>query len=86
MRNAYGIAAALAALLVGSSGSVLADPVADFYKDKKIRWVLPVNPGGTVSLYGTTVAKHMEKYIPGHPNIIHEYRTGSGGVVAANYV
>ena len=28
----------------------------------------------------------MEKYIPGNPNIIHEYRTGSGGVLAANYV
>ena len=67
-------------------GQAVADPVADFYKGKKIRMVLPVPPGGTVSLYGTTIAQFMERYIPGHPNIIHEYRPGSGGVIAANYV
>jgi tripartite-type tricarboxylate transporter receptor subunit TctC len=73
-----------AALLVG--GQAVADPVADFYKGKKIRMVLPVPPGGTVSLYGTTIAPFLERHIPGRPNIIHEYRTGAGGTVAANYV
>lgn len=90
MRNPYGYAAALCAALLVPAGPAVAQSgaqsVADYYQGKKIRWVLPVNPGGTVSLYGTTVAKYMEKYIPGKPNIIHEYRTGSGGVVAANYV
>ena len=59
---------------------------AETWPAHPITIVVPVPPGGTVSLYGTTIAQFMERYIPGHPNIIHEYRAGSGGVVAANYV
>jgi len=79
-------AACAAAAIAASTGPAAGDPVADFYSGKTIRMVLPVPPGGTVSLYGTTIARHMERHIPGHPNIIHEYRAGSGGVIAANYV
>lgn len=86
MRLIYGSTAVFIAALAVGGTAALADPVADFYIGKKIRMVLPVPPGGTVSLYGTTVAQFMEKYIPGRPNIIHEYRAGSGGVIAANYV
>lgn len=85
IRQIY-FALAVVATFAASFSAASADPVADFYKGKKIRMVLPVPPGGTVSLYGTTIAQHMERHIPGQPNIIHEYRTGSGGVIAANYV
>jgi len=85
LRKIFCAACAVAAITT-SSGPASGDPVADFYSGKTIRMVLPVPPGGTVSLYGTTIARHMERHLPGHPNIIHEYRAGSGGVVAANYV
>ncbi len=84
--NRHIVYAVALALFAVQTAPVAADPVAEFYAGKKIRMVLPVPPGGTVSLYGTTASRYLEKYIPGHPTVIQEYRPGSGGVVAANYV
>ena len=77
------VCAALAGLW---AGPVLADAVADFYAGKTVRMVMPTTPGGSTALYGTTLGRHMSRHIPGTPTIIHEYRTGSGGLIAANYV
>lgn len=74
----------LASMLIGTP--VLADPVADFYKGKSIRVVLPTAPGGSTSLYGLMMSEHLSKHIPGNPSVVAEYRVGAGGVTAANYV
>lgn len=76
--------AACAALSVAAP--VAADEIADFYRDKTIRMVMPTAPGGSTALYGTVLGEFMKRHIPGKPNLIQEYRTGSGGLVAANYV
>lgn len=76
--------AACAVLLVAAP--VAANEVSDFYNGKTIRMVMPTSHGGSTALYGTVVGRHLKRHIPGKPNIIHEYRTGSGGLIAANYV
>lgn len=68
------------------AGAATADEVAEFYAGKQIRMVMPTAPGGSTALYGTVLAEHMKRHIPGEPTIIHEYRTGGGGMLAANYV
>jgi tripartite-type tricarboxylate transporter receptor subunit TctC len=65
---------------------VAADEVADFYRDKTIKMVMPTSPGGSTALYGLVLGEYLKRHIPGKPNLIQEYRTGSGGLIAANYV
>jgi tripartite-type tricarboxylate transporter receptor subunit TctC len=42
--------------------------------------------GGAYEAYGRTFARHMPKYIPGHPNIIVQAMPGAGGARAASYL
>jgi len=60
--------------------------VADFYKGKSIDLYIGLTQGGGYDLYARTTAKHMEKHIPGHPNIIPKQMLGAGGQKAAAYV
>jgi tripartite-type tricarboxylate transporter receptor subunit TctC len=64
----------------------LADPIADFYKGKQIRFIIRSNVGGTYDLYARLLGKHMSRYIPGHPTILPVNMGGGGGIKAANYV
>jgi tripartite-type tricarboxylate transporter receptor subunit TctC len=64
----------------------LADPVADFYKGKQIRFIIRSNVGGTYDLYARLLARHMSRHIPGNPTILPVNMGGGGGIKAANYV
>lgn len=64
-----------------------AAPAADnFYKGKTITIVISAGPGGGYATYVLTMARHMMKHIPGHPEYIRQHRQGAGGIVAANYL
>lgn len=77
---------AACAFLLFAIAPAAADEVADFYKGKTIKMVMPTSPGGSTALYGTVIGEYLKRHIPGRPALIHEYRTGSGGIIAANYV
>jgi tripartite-type tricarboxylate transporter receptor subunit TctC len=62
-----------------------ADPVADFYQGKTIQMVIGVSAGGDYDLRARLLAKHLSKYIPGHPNIVAQNMLGGGGLNAANW-
>ena len=80
------IAGLLASLVTCLAGSAFADPVADFYKGKQIRLVMPNAPGGSTTMYGLAVSEFWQKHIPGNPAIVLEYRTGASGITASNYI
>lgn len=63
-----------------------ADPVAEFYKGKQIRLVMPNSPGGSTTMYGLAVSEFWQKHIPGNPQIVLEYRVGASGITASNYI
>jgi len=83
MRKA-GWGALIAAALM--SGSAVADPVADFYKDKRVNLIVSFGTGGTYGLYGRLVADHITKHLPGNPKIIVQHMPGAGGIVATNHM
>jgi tripartite-type tricarboxylate transporter receptor subunit TctC len=70
------------ALLVAGT----ARAAAPFYEGKTIRIVVGAAPGGGFDTYSRTIARHMGKYIPGHPAIIVENMPGAGFIVAVNHV
>jgi tripartite-type tricarboxylate transporter receptor subunit TctC len=63
-----------------------AHAAAPFYEGKTIRIVVGAAPGGGFDTYSRTIARHMGKYIPGHPAIIVENMPGAGFIVAVNHV
>jgi tripartite-type tricarboxylate transporter receptor subunit TctC len=75
------LAAVLA--LVPRPEAAQADPVADFYKGKKMTVILPIGPGGTYDFYGRLGARIMEKHLPGNPTVITQLMTGA---LAAGYL
>lgn len=68
------------------STAAMADPVADFYKGKRLEFVIHVTAGGGYDQYSRLLARHMVKHIPGNPTIVPVNMPGGGGIVAANHV
>lgn len=75
-------------LLVCATASAPAadDDTEKFYKGRTINSVVPFGPGGGYAIYNQIMARHLGKFIPGHPQIVPQYRPGAGGIVASNYL
>ena len=64
-----------------------ADPeIARFYESKTIQIIVGAGAGGGYDLYARMVARHLGRFVPGHPGLITQIMPGAGGVVGANYV
>jgi tripartite-type tricarboxylate transporter receptor subunit TctC len=77
--------------VLAATVSVLAHPtraeeVAEFYKGKQLTIVTWQGPGSSYDSYARLLARHMGKYIPGHPTFRINFMPGAGGVIAANYM
>jgi tripartite-type tricarboxylate transporter receptor subunit TctC len=73
-----------ASLLTAAPG--WADPVADFYRGKRIEFVIRSGVGGGYDQYSRLLARHITRHIPGNPQVVPVNMPGAGGIVAANYV
>ena len=56
-----------------------------FYKGKKIRFMVGTAAGGGFSNYALLLAAHMHRHIPGSPNIVIEHMPGAGGINSLNF-
>ncbi len=79
---AIAVALALAAAMTPAG----ADPVADFYKGKQIKFIIRAGVGGTYDLYARLLGRYMVRHIPGNPTILPINMSGGGGIKAAMYV
>lgn len=68
-----------------AASAAAADPVADFYQGKQIRFVIRAAPGGNYDLYMRLLARHMVRYMPGSPEALPVNMPGGGGLTALNY-
>ena len=67
------------ALLALTATAAIADPVEDFYKGKQLRFVIRAAPGGNYDLYMRLLARHITRYMPGHPEALPgEHARGRG--------
>jgi len=73
------------ASLVLAAHTALADPVADFYQGKQIRFVIRAAPGGNYDLYMRLLARYMVRHLPGNPEAIPVNMPGGGGLTSLNY-
>jgi tripartite-type tricarboxylate transporter receptor subunit TctC len=63
-----------------------AQSVAEFFTGKTINIYVGYSPGGSYDYYPRVFARHMGKYIPGHPNVVVQNMPGAGSLRAANYL
>jgi tripartite-type tricarboxylate transporter receptor subunit TctC len=63
-----------------------ADPVADFYHGRTITLIVGYGPSGGYDLVARMMARHLGRYIPGHPTIVVQNMAGAGSLRAANYL
>ncbi len=73
-------------MIVAAIGQARADEVADFYKDKLITILVGYTPGGSASFYSQALAKHMGKFLPGHPKFVVQHMPGAGGLLMADHL
>ncbi len=79
--------AAIVALLAALAASAAsAQTPAEFYRGKSIDLYINVSVGGGYDLYARMVARHLGKYIPGHPTILPKNMEGGGGMRLANWL
>lgn len=78
-------AAAIVAVLA-CAGEAAAEDAASFYAGKSIELVIGYPPAGSNDIYGRITARHLGKYIPGHPSVIVRNMPGAGSLVAANHI
>lgn len=57
-----------------------------YYQGKTIKIVVGYLAGDGYDLWARLLARHMDRHIPGNPNIIVQNMPGAGSVLAANYV
>jgi tripartite-type tricarboxylate transporter receptor subunit TctC len=74
---------AIGALLVAPLPAKAQDAVADFYKGKTVTIVIGSTPGGGYDTYARLIARHVGKFIPGHPAVVPSNMPGAGSNVAA---
>ncbi len=70
-------------LLVGIPATGLSQ---EFYKGKRILFIVGFAPGGGYDTYTRAVARHMGKHIPGNPISIVQNMTGGLSRVSAHYI
>src|SRR5690606_29259859 len=83
------LAASVALASVGqvtTAHAQAADPVEAFYKGKNLNMLVGVSAGGAYDLTLRLVARHIVKFIPGHPTPVPQNMTGATGLVMANYL
>jgi tripartite-type tricarboxylate transporter receptor subunit TctC len=77
------IALAAAVLMSAPAG---AQTVEEFYRGKSLTLVVGNGPGGGFDVFGRLLARHIGRYVPGHPSVIVQNMPGAGSLVAANYL
>lgn len=87
MRHHIIAAGSLAAVAwAGLAGSVPAQSVADFYKDKTITFIIGSSPGGNYDTWARMMSRHWGRHIPGNPNFVAQNMPGGGHIKAANHL
>jgi tripartite-type tricarboxylate transporter receptor subunit TctC len=80
--QAASFALALCALAQPAAGN----EIADFYKGKTVTIVVGHQVGTGFDIYARTLARHLSRHIPGHPNIVVQNMVGASGITAANWL
>ena len=78
----FAVASCTVSVQAQSSDSAL----ASFYTGKTIQVLVSSDPGGGYDAQARLLARHIGRFLPGHPSALVQNMPGGGGIVAANYI
>jgi tripartite-type tricarboxylate transporter receptor subunit TctC len=78
--------AVLIGAVIGTAAPASAQSVEQFYKSNQLILLVGHDAGGGYDVYTRTLARHMVKHIPGHPNIVVKNMLGAGGLKMINHL
>jgi len=77
----------VAATLLRATASLAAgDDVADFYRGKRVNFVIGYGTGGGYDIYARLFARFLGEHIPGNPTVVPQNMPGAGSRRAANWL
>lgn len=76
----------VAAPLAAATADAGAEDIAAFYQSHTVTIGSPNSPGGGYDIYLRVLARHIGRYIPGHPNVIVQNVAAAGGMALANQI
>ena len=79
-------AALVAGVMAGAFAPADAASTADFYKGKRLKFLIGFGTGGGYNLYSRHVARHMGRHIPGKPRFISQNMPGAGSIRLTNHL
>jgi tripartite-type tricarboxylate transporter receptor subunit TctC len=75
-----------ATLPCATASPAAADDVADFYRGKRINFVIGYGTGGGYDIYARLFARFIGEHIPGNPTVVPQNMPGAGSRRAANWL
>lgn len=60
--------------------------VEEFYKGRQLSFVVGLAAGGGYDQYARTIARHLDRHMPGKPTIVVQNMTGAAGMRATNWM
>ena len=74
------------ALVLAHCAPARADDAAieAFYRGRNVTLLVATSPGGRYDVNARLIARHLGRFIPGHPNVVVQNTPGGGGLVLAN--
>jgi tripartite-type tricarboxylate transporter receptor subunit TctC len=70
----------------GLASLAQAQSAGEFYRGKVVRLLIGYGPGTGDDLYARSLARHMEKHIPGNPQVVPQNMPGAGGMTMLNHL
>ena len=80
-----GLSAIAAVGLVAMATPVSAADISGMYKGRTVTILVGYGAGGTYGRTSLLLGAHMDKVIPGKPNMVVQHMPGAGGIKAANF-
>ena len=79
---------ALTALILAAAlpSPASAESAADFYRGKRLTFIVSSTVGGGYDQYARTLAKHIVRHLPGNPSTVVQNMVGAEGITASNYL
>lgn len=77
--------------LIGFAACLLAAPACaqtevDFYRGKTVSLLIGFGPGGANDVWARLLTRHMNRHIPGEPNMVPQNMPGAGTLKLANHL
>lgn len=85
MKRLY-LCAAVIAVVGLSAEPIKAQSAEEFFKGKTLRMLIGYGPGTGDDLYARTLGRHLDRHIPGKPQIVPQNMPGAGGMTMLNHL